>query len=147
MSRVTESIRIDALPEEVWDVLMDPDRLGDWVTIHRKLGKASDRPLERDSTLEQTLCLRGANFKVRWTVVELEPQRLARWEGRGPARSKARIVYRLASDGDGTRFDYENEFHAPLGPLGAAASRALMGGLPRREAKASLGRLKELLER
>jgi hypothetical protein len=80
-------------------------------------------------------------------VVELEPQRFARWEGRGPARSEAHIVYRLAANGDGTCFDYENEFRAPLGPLGAAASRALMGGLPQREADASLARLKALLER
>ncbi|MGI8512503.1 MAG: hypothetical protein ACR2NH_07725, partial [Solirubrobacteraceae bacterium] len=65
----------------------------------------------------------------------------------GPARSKARTAYRLSADGNGgTRFDYENEFKAPLGPLGAAASRALVGGLPAREAKASLQRLKALLE-
>ena len=57
------------------------------------------------------------------------------------------IGYRLVSrDGGGTCFEYENEFKAPLGPLGAAASRALMGGLPQREANASLQRLKALLE-
>jgi uncharacterized membrane protein len=146
MSRVNARVRIDAPSDDVWDVLMDPDRLGDWVTIHRQLRSASDRPLKEGSTLEQTLCLRGASFKVRWKVAELEPQRLARWEGRGPARSQAHIVYRLAPDGDGTCFDYENEFRPPLGPLGAAASRALMGGLPKREAHASLDRLRGLFE-
>jgi carbon monoxide dehydrogenase subunit G len=147
MSRVTASVEIDAPPDAVWDVVMDPDRLGDWVTIHRRVSRVSDRPLREGSTLAQSLRLRGATFKVRWKVAELEGRRAARWEGRGPARSEAHIGYRLVSrDGGGTCFEYENEFKAPLGPLGAAASRALMGGLPQREANASLQRLKSLLE-
>ena len=127
---------------------MDPERLADWVTIHRKLHKVSDRPLKEGSTLEQTLCLRGATFKVRWRVAEEENGRLARWEGKGPARSRAATEYRLAPDGNGgTHFDYRNEFKAPLGPLGAVASRALVGGVPERESKRSLQRLKSLLEK
>jgi len=147
MSRVESSIEIAAEPDEVWQVIMDPQRLGDWVTIHRKLGKVSDRPLKQGSELVQTLCLRGTNFKVRWEVSELDAKRMAVWDGRGPARSRAHTEYRLQSNGDGgTRFDYVNEFKAPLGPLGAAASRALVGGLPKREAKRSLAALKALLE-
>jgi len=46
----------------------------------------------------------------------------------------------------GTHFDYENEFHAPFGPLGAVATRALTGGVPKREADASLKKLKQILE-
>jgi carbon monoxide dehydrogenase subunit G len=149
MSNVVKtSIDIDVPPEEVWDVVMDPERLGDWVTIHRKLHKVSDRPLKEGSTLEQTLCLRGANFKVRWEVAEEQERKLARWEGKGPARSRAATEYRLSPDANGgTHFDYRNEFKAPLGPLGAAASRALVGGVPEREANRSLERLKALLEK
>ncbi len=148
MSEVVTSIEIAAPPEAVWEVVMDPDRLADWVTIHREVEEVSDHPLRDGSTLRQRLCLRGVNFHVRWTVAEARRPELAEWEGRGPARSRAHISYRLSANGDGgTRFDYENEFKAPLGPLGAAASRALVGGLPQREAHATLGRLKELVER
>lgn len=146
MSAVNATIEIDAPPARVWEVLMDPDRLGDWVTIHRHLDSASDRPLKEGSRLEQRLCLRRVEFKVRWEVEELEAEKLARWEGRGPARSRAQTVYRLAPSNGGTRFEYENEFKAPMGPLGAAASRALVGGVPDREARASLQQLKALLE-
>ena len=58
----------------------------------------------------------------------------------GPARSRARTEYVLSAEGDGTRFDYRNEFHAPLGPVGAIVSRALVGGMPEREAKRTLER-------
>ncbi len=97
--------------------------------------------------MEQTLCLRGANFKVNWTVTEHDAPHLAVMEGKGPARSLALIRDTLAPIKGGTRFDYVNEFKAPMGPLGAMASRVLVGGVSEREAKSSLKRLKSLLER
>lgn len=138
---MTTTIDIDAPPKEVWDVVMDPERLKDWVTIHRGLGKHG-----RDH-MEQSLCLRGVTFHVKWDLAESRAPTLAVWEGRGPARSKAHTAYRLEETADGTtRFHYENDFKAPLGPFGAVASRALVGGVPEREANASLQRLKEILE-
>ena len=148
MKRVTASIEIEASPERVWKLVMDPDRLDEWVSIHRGLGDVSDRPLKDGSTLEQTLCLRGVNFHVRWKVAKATAPKLAVWEGKGPARSRTRTEYRLAENGNGgTRFDYETEFKPPLGPLGAAAGRALMGGVPKREATRTLEQLKALAER
>ena len=147
MKRVTAAIDIDAPPERVWDVVMDPGRLKDWVTIHRKLGKVSDDQLTDGSTLEQTLHLRGVSIKVHWTVEEASAPRRAIWEGRGPARARAHTSYLLSPDGNGgTRFEYSNEFKPPLGPVGAAVNRVLMGGVPQREADRTLRRLKELVE-
>jgi uncharacterized protein YndB with AHSA1/START domain len=147
MKRVSASIDIDAPPERVWEVVMDPDRLKDWVTIHRRLGKVSDAPLKDGSTLEQTLHLRGVSVKVRWTVEEARAPERAVWEGRGPARATAHTIYSLAANGNGgTHFEYVNEFKPPLGPVGAAANRVLMGGVPQREADRTLRRLKELVE-
>lgn len=146
-SSVNVSIEIDVPPERVWDVVMDPNRLGDWVTIHRKLGKVTDRPLKKGSRLDQTLCLRGAHFRVHWEVDQYDEGKRAKWQGKGPARSHASTEYRLEPDGNGgTRFDYTNEFKAPFGPLGSVASRAVMGDVPEREAKKSLAKLKKLLE-
>jgi uncharacterized protein YndB with AHSA1/START domain len=147
VSTVETTIDIAASPETVWDVLMDAGRLGEWVTIHRKLHGRPDKPLREGSEIVQTLHLRGVNFKVHWTVEELNEPKSAVWEGRGPARSKAMTRYALQSNGDGTRFHYLNEFSPPLGPLGNAASRALVGGVSQREAQASLQRLKALIEK
>ncbi len=74
------------------------------------------------------------------------PNVRAVWEGRGPARSRAHTEYSLSPEGDGTRFDYRNEFRAPLGPVGAMVSRALVGGMPEREATRTLERLRTHLE-
>ena len=97
--------------------------------------------------MEQKLCLRGATFRVKWKLVEFDAPWVSKWEGKGPAGSKATIENRLSeTDGSGTRYEYRNEFKAPLGPLGAVASRALGGGIPEKEANASLRQLKALCE-
>jgi uncharacterized membrane protein len=147
MTVVTASIDIDAPPDRVYDKMLDPDCLPKWVTIHRRVNRADGGAPHEGYEMEQTLCLRGVNFKVHWELVRCEHPFHAEWHGRGPARSHAETEYRLSANGSGgTSFGYRNEFRAPLGPLGAIASRAIVGGLPRREADASLQRLKALVE-
>jgi uncharacterized protein YndB with AHSA1/START domain len=140
MSEVTTSIDIDAPPQAVWNVVMDPERFEEWVTIHRRLEDFTE------DTMNQVLCVRGVSFHVKWELTERERPHRALWKGRGPARSRAETEYTLKAIDGGTRFEYRNEFKAPLGPLGAAASKALVGGVPEREANASLQRLKEIVE-
>jgi len=148
MTVVTASIEIDAPPERVYDTMLDPNTLSRWVTIHRRINRADGGERRKGYEMEQTLCLRGANSKVHWTLTEASRPDRATWEGRGPAHSYARTAYRLrAVDGNRTRFDYENEFKAPGGVIGAAASRVIVGGVPQREANRSLQQLKALIER
>ncbi|MGO9319892.1 MAG: SRPBCC family protein [Solirubrobacteraceae bacterium] len=147
MSLVTASIRIAAPPADVWKMVMDPSCLGEWVTIHRKLVRADDGPPRVGYTMDQQIHMRGVSLEVHWTLVACSPGERAVWEGRGPARSHAHSEYILSAEDGGTRFDYRNEFRPPLGPVGALASRALVGGMPEREAKRTLERLRAYLER
>ena len=147
MSVVTASISIAAPPERVWELVMDPGSLERWVTIHRRLIRADSGPPRKGFTMDQQIHMRGVTLDVHWRLTECEENRRAVWEGRGPARSRAHTEYLLAAAGGGTRFDYRNEFRAPLGPVGAIVSRALVGGMPEREANRTLARLKETLER
>lgn len=148
MSTVHATVQIAAPPERVWEVVMDPLRLDQWVTIHRRLRKHDEGPAGIGYCMDQQIHLRGVSLEVRWTLVEYERGKRAVWEGHGPARSHARTEYVLTAcnGGAGTRFEYHNEFHAPLGPIGALASRALVGGMPEREAEHTLQRLRKLLE-
>ena len=148
MSTVHAEIEINAPPQRVWDTVMDPRRLKDWVTIHRSVSNISDEPLRRGSTMDQMLHMRGVSFHVHWTLKDVSSPRRAEWEGQGPAHSEARIRYQLSGDGKGpTRFAYTNEFHTPGGRLGDMASRFIVGATSEREANRSLARLKALLER
>jgi uncharacterized membrane protein len=148
MSTVSAKIDIEAPIERVWKVVMDPRRLGDWVTIHKSVSNVSDSPLRAGSTMDQSMHVRGLTFKVHWTLTTVDSPRRAEWEGGGPAHSMAVIRYELSSDGDHrTTFQYTNEFHVPGGRLGNVASRIIVGATSEREAHRSLERLKALVER
>jgi uncharacterized protein YndB with AHSA1/START domain len=148
MSTVQVTIEIDAPVQRVWDTIMDPAKLADWVTIHRSVRDVSERPLRTGSKMEQVLAVRGVSFRVKWKLVEMSAPKSAQWDGTGPAHSRARIRYELSGDGDGpTRFEYTNEFTPPGGRLGTLASRMVVGAASEREAHNSLERLKALLER
>jgi uncharacterized protein YndB with AHSA1/START domain len=139
-------VSIDAPVERVWEKVMDARCLGQWVTTHDSVEGAVSGAAEEGTSFTQRLKLAGKGFKVRWLIVEADAPRLARWRGEGPGGSAARVVYRLADEGDGTRFDYENEYELPGGILGKAAGALVSKAPARREARRSLANLKRLLE-
>src|SRR3712207_6050953 len=146
MSVVEVTIDINAPIAEVFERAMDPTRNEERVTISRG-GPGYEGSSEQEVfTMDQKLCPTGVTFKVHWELTEVDAPTYARFEGRGPMRSKALIENRLTERDGVTHYAYRNEFKAPFGPLGSTAQRVLAGGVPEREAKASLQRLKALLE-
>jgi len=143
---VSAEIEIAAPQKEVYEAMMDPNRLADWVTIHRGLSGAPEPPLSEGDSFEQKLALAGKSFKVSWQVTRAEPPSAADWDGRGPAGSGARVAYRLEESDGRTRVRYENAFDFPAGFLGKAAGRLLVRSPAKKEAERSLERLKRLLE-
>ncbi|HEY2651738.1 MAG TPA: SRPBCC family protein [Solirubrobacteraceae bacterium] len=148
MSVVHVMTMIEAPVDRVWETVMDPNHLKDWVTIHRSVDGVSANPLRKGSTMNQVLHLRGVSFHVHWTLADVNQPTHAEWIGEGPAHSRARIRYELTAEGDNeTRFEYINEFTTPGGRLGNVASRLIVGEASDREARKSLQRLKALLEK
>jgi len=143
--KVERTVRLTAAPRDVYDVVMDPARLEDWVTIHDHLVGDPPSPLKKGSRLTQCLRLAGKRFKVRWTVVENDPCRKVVWEGRGPVMSHAQVEYRFEPDGEGTRFSYVNQYDLPGGPLGRIAGRTV-SRVTTREVDGSLQKLKALVD-
>ena len=143
---VRESIEIDAPVQEVWDLVMDPNRLGEWVSTHQAVANVPDGGLEEGSTFEQRMKLAGKGFDVTWTVMECDAPNKAAWEGAGPGGSTAHVVYELSEAGGGTRFDYTHGFDLPGGVLGRVAGRVASGTAARAQARKTLARLRELIE-
>jgi uncharacterized protein YndB with AHSA1/START domain len=145
MSKLKRHIDIHATPEQVWDVLMDPAHLGDWVTIQEQLEEAPRGDLQRGSTLIQRCKVAGQRFVLRWTVLEADKPRRAVWEGHGPMGTMATVVYELSQNGGGTHFHYTNEYALPGGFAGRLAGAAVVGASGH-EANKTLKRLKRLVE-
>lgn len=143
--KVERTVAVKAPPEVIYEVVMNPRCLEEWVSIHQSLEDEPSGQLRKGSTLTQCLKLAGRGFKVHWTVAENDRAKRVVWEGRGPARSKAKVIYGFKPDGDGTEFSYTNEYELPGGPLGRLAGpmvkKATAG-----ELEESLRRLKALVE-
>jgi carbon monoxide dehydrogenase subunit G len=143
--KVERETDISAPPQSVYDVVMNPRKLEDWVTIHHRLDEAPDGQLQAGSELTQCLKLAGQRFHVHWKVAENDPCRRVVWEGRGPMRSRARVIYKFEPNGGGTHFSYVNEYELPGGPLGRMAGSAVKR-VTARELDETLRRLKRLVE-
>jgi uncharacterized membrane protein len=144
--KVERSIDIGAPTKRVYDLIMDPHRLQDWVTIHHHLEQAPSGALRQGSKVTQWLKLAGRKFKVRWTVVENDPCKRVVWEGEGPIFSHARVVYEFDTNSENaTRFSYINEYDLPGRALGRIAGRTVKR-VTGKEVDGSLQKLKSLLE-
>lgn len=143
--KVERTVAIKAAPEAVYEVVMDPTCLEKWVSIHQYLEHEPPGQLREGSTMTQCLRLAGRRFKVRWTVVENDPVRRVVWEGEGPLRSKAKVIYGFEPDGDGTRFSYTNEYELPGGAIGRMAG-PMVKRVTAGELDESLRRLTALVE-
>lgn len=141
--KVERSIEIPASPEEVYAVVMDANRLGDWVTIHQELVDGPSGELTEGDELTQKLKVAGQGFKVDWQVVKAERPRDVEWAGRGPMGTNARVSYDLEDRGGKTCFNYVNEYELPGGPLGKLGAKAFERTAGK-EADKSLERLKGL---
>jgi carbon monoxide dehydrogenase subunit G len=144
--RVEREIEIAAPPKTLYDIVMDPRRLADWVSIHQRLESAPKGQLEKGSELTQKLKLAGKDFKVSWTVVENDPCKRVVWEGKGPVGSKAKVIYEFEESGDGTHFSYANEYDLPGGALGRMAG-PMVKRVTQGELEESLRQLQALAER
>jgi uncharacterized protein YndB with AHSA1/START domain len=144
--KLEREIEIAAPAGDVYAKLTDPDCLGEWVTIQERLEERPEGDLEKGSKLVQRLKVAGKGFKVTWIVDEARPPGLVKWSGKGPMGAKARAVYEISANGDGTStFTYVNEWDLPGGIAGKTFGAAIKRAAGR-EADRSLEALKKLLE-
>ena len=139
--RVEETVEIEAPPERIWELVMNPRRHEEWVPAYRESFGLPDGPLKPGDSFSQRLCLVGQEVRMDWTLLEREDPRRAAWRATGPGSAEADVLFELSSDDGHSRFRYVNEFDPPGGFLGRAAA------LPaRRQARKSLAMLKRAAE-
>jgi hypothetical protein len=147
VSEVIVSVDIDAPPEVVFDTMLDPRRLHEWVTIHRELLHADDGTPAEGMRMQNSCACAGATFKVDWELTDCDRPAHARWKGKGPARSKAETEYRLSARRRRHPLLLPQRVHRAVRARSAPWPRARWwAGCPEVEARRSLANLKALLE-
>ena len=146
MPEVREQIEIEAPPEAVWDLAMDPERLGDWVSAHSSAETPEDGSFDEGDSFKQVLCLGGRPVKVHWTLTKSDRARARRVgrrraEGHRARRSVTASRRQTAVPGSPTR----TTSTCRGGPIRLIAGR-IAGAPARRAARKSLNNLKRVAE-
>jgi uncharacterized membrane protein len=129
VSRIRESLIVEAQPEEVWEVVADPRNLPRWNRFIRSVRDVPENGLRAGSRYWTVLGGLGVSVKVRAEVEELEPPRFSRVRLTGPLDAVVTTWVRPAGSRR-SRLEHEVEYHLPGGPVGELIARTvrLLGG-------------------
>jgi uncharacterized protein YndB with AHSA1/START domain len=141
MPSVTKTIELQLSQEQTFQIATDPDRFGEWLTIHNAWPEGPPASTERGDRFTQRLAIMGMPAEVQWTVREhVAPERLA-MSGSGPLGATLTTTISATANGGGTIVSYEAEFSGGglAGPMGDMVTRKAG-----EELEASLAKLQAL---
>jgi uncharacterized protein YndB with AHSA1/START domain len=130
VSRISESVEIEAPPEEVWRVIADPRNLPRWNRFIRAVDDVPEDGLRPGSAYGIELGGLGVAVTVRATVEEIDPPRYSRVRLSGPVDAVVTTWVRPAGSGR-SRLEHEIDYHLLHGGhVGELLSRTvrLLGG-------------------
>jgi uncharacterized membrane protein len=144
MSRITESLLVDASLKDVWDLYFDPNRWRAWVDGFSSVERSDGYP-EVDGTLVWRSNPAGRGT-VTERVVEHSPRTRHRIEWSDP-ESSGQLLSEFAVEGDSARVTLTLDFGLPRGgPFAWLTERLFVRGPVRRSLQRSLLRFKHEAE-
>lgn len=173
MSRVAAAETIDATPELIWELLVDPARFPDWQVTTLAVKDAEDR-VDRvgatftaisgltarsfapkggeratsawDARVDPTASRTRGWFQWFWQVTRVTPPTLLEFTGHAPGGAHGSIVQTLTPSEAATEYSVVNEYELPAGFVGAVADRVFVARMLQRNIIESARRLKAIAE-
>ncbi len=129
VSRVHLWTMVEATPDEVWEVVANPNNLPRWNRHIRSVSGVPENGLKPGSRYRTELGGFGVHFHVDADVEELDPPRYARIRLHGPLDATVRTWVRPIGTSR-SRLEHEIEYRLRGGPVGEAIARVfrLLGG-------------------
>jgi hypothetical protein len=136
------NIHIDRPPQEVFDYVMEVSHDAEWRTGVVEAAFTTAAPYGVGTEGYDRVEANGREMMAAWRVFDWKPGAYARWNlTAGPIRGKGGYV--CEPEGTGTRFTLE----ADVKPAGAYRLLGpIFGLIGRRQNRADIARLKEILE-
>jgi uncharacterized protein YndB with AHSA1/START domain len=129
VSRIRESVEVEAPPEDVWLVVADPRNLPRWNRFIRSVHDLPAGDLRKGTTYRTELGGLGVAVRVRAEVEEIEPPRFSRVRLAGPIDAVITTWVRPLGSRR-SRLEHEVEYHLGGGAVGELIARTvrLLGG-------------------
>ena len=127
MAKLSGSIDVPLPPAEAWAHASDLSRYKEWLTIHRAWRSALPDTLEKGTTLESIVEVKGMPNRIKWTIVNYKPPNGMTLNGDGKGGVKIKLLAKVTPAGDGSKVGFDVHLGGPalFGPIGMLVAAAL----------------------
>ncbi|MEJ7633511.1 SRPBCC family protein [Aeromicrobium sp.] len=142
MGTIEKSATFPVSAEKLWAVTGDPNRFGDWLSMHQKWKGDVPAEIKQGDTIVEVVSVMGMPNTITWTVEEYSPGESVTLAGTGMAGVKIAMTAAVTDHGDSSTLDLKTSFEGQMlvGAIGAAVEKAGLADL-----ETSLATLAELL--
>jgi hypothetical protein len=137
---------VNAAPERIWAIAVDPNRLPEWQTTVVEVRDATG-PLDQVGASYTALYrIAGGTLEGRWEVTRADAPRYQELTGTAPGGGRATSRVWLEPAGGATEARVEIEYELPGGFLGQFASRLFVESALERDLRLSNEKIKAIAE-
>ncbi len=127
MAKLSDSVDVPLSPEQAWDCASDLSRYKDWLSIHRVWRSPLPDALEKGTTIDSIVEVKGMLNRVRWTIVHYKPPQAMTLNGDGRGGVKIKLIAKIQPIGDVSKVSFDIHLGGPalFGPIGMVVAAAL----------------------
>lgn len=131
MAKLSVSVDVPLAPEEAWEHASDLSRFKEWLTIHRVWRSTLPDTLEKGTTIESIVEVKGMANRVKWTIVHYKPPQAMTLNGDGRGGVKIKLIAKITPKGEGSVVTFDTHLGGPalFGPIGMIVAGALRGDI------------------
>ncbi len=131
MAKLSVSVDVPLPPEQAWESASDLSRYKDWLTIHRVWRSKLPETLEKGTTIESIVEVKGMANRVKWNIVHYRPPEAMTLNGDGRGGVKIKLVAKIKPKGDESTVTFDVHLGGPalFGPIGMIVAGALKGDI------------------
>ncbi|MDA4106241.1 type II toxin-antitoxin system Rv0910 family toxin [Mycolicibacterium holsaticum] len=134
MAKLSVSVDVPLPPEKAWECASDLSRYREWLTIHRVWRSKPPETLEKGTTLESIVEVKGMPNRIKWTIVHFRPPEAMTLNGDGRGGVKVKLIGKVKAsptDAGGSTVSLAVHLGGPalFGPIGLVVAGALRGDI------------------
>ncbi len=131
MAKLSVFVDVPLPPEQAWAAASDLPRFKDWLTIHRVWRSTLPDTLEKGTTIESIVEVKGMANRVKWNIVHYKPPEGMTLNGDGRGGVKIKLMAKIKPSGDSSTVTLDVHLGGPalFGPIGMVVAGALKGDI------------------
>ncbi len=131
MAKLSVSVDVPLAPEKAWESASDLSRYREWLSIHRVWRSRLPETLEKGTTLESIVEVKGMANRIRWTIVHFKPPEAMTLNGDGVGGVKVKLMGKVRPSEQGSTVTFDVHLGGPalFGPIGMVVAAALKGDI------------------